>query len=392
MKKKILFISHDASRTGAPILLLNFLKWLRLNSDYPFMVLLKKDGELKAKFEELSEVFVFTPKSHKWIEILRNFSNHYGFPFPLDRFHQMRIKRLIKKHDIGLIYSNTGTNGNILHFLSELRCPIISHIHELDWAIHYYGIKGFNYVKQYTNKYIAASNAVKKNLITNHNIPEKLIEVEYEFIGNYFNTVDSSDYIKDKILNDLNIPNDVFVVCSSGTIDWRKGTDLFVQLAGKLRKNYPEQEIFFIWVGGERSGQFFNEISYDAVKLNLVPYIKFVGNIPNPLPYFSICHVFAMISREDPFPLVCLEAASIGKPIVCFDQAGGIQEFVKNDAGFVISYLDIDEMADRIIELKINENLRSRLGNQASNIVNNQYNVNAIAPKIIKIIENTMSY
>lgn len=391
MSRKILFISHDASRTGAPILLLHFLKWLRLNSDYPFMVLLKKDGELKTKFEELSDVFVFTPKSHKWIEILRNFANHYRCPFPLDRFHRMRIKRLIKKQDIGLIYSNTGTNGNILHFFSDLRCPVISHIHELDWAIHYYGLKGFNYVKQYTNNYIAASNAVKKNLITNHYIPEKLIEVEYEFIDNLFNTVKSSDYIKDKILNDLKIPKNGFVVCSSGTIDWRKGTDLFVQLAGKLRKNYPEQEIFFIWVGGEKTGQFFDQISYDAVKLKLEPYLKFVENKSNPLPYFSICHVFAMISREDPFPLVCLEAASIGKPIVCFDQAGGIQEFVKKDAGFVVSYLDIDEMADRIIELKNNEILRSKLGHQASYIVNNNYNVNSIAPNILKIIEKTKS-
>lgn len=389
MSRKILFISHDASRTGAPIVLLHFLKWLRSNSDYPFIVLLKKDGELKAKFEELSDVFVFTHKSHRWIEILRNFANHYCFQFPLDRFHQMRIKRLVKKQDIGLIYSNTGTNGNILHFFSDLGCPVISHIHELEWAIHYYGLKGFNYVKNYTNTYIAASNAVKKNLISNHYIPENLIEVEYEFIDNSYNTFNSSDYIKDNIFNDLKIPKDSFVVCSSGTIDWRKGTDLFVQLAGKLRKNYPEKKIYFIWVGGEKSGQFFNKISYDAAKLKIEPYIKFVGNKSNPLPYFSICHVFAMMSREDPFPLVCLEAASIGKPIVCFDQAGGIHEFVKKDAGFVVSYLDIDEMADRIIELKNNEILRSMLGHQASNIVNTYYDVNAIAPNILKIIEKT---
>ena len=42
---KILFISHDAGRTGAPLLLLNMLKWLKGNRDLSFEVLLMKDGE-----------------------------------------------------------------------------------------------------------------------------------------------------------------------------------------------------------------------------------------------------------------------------------------------------------------------------------------------------------
>ena len=57
--KKVLFISHDASRTGAPLVLLNFLKWFKVNTAIPFLVLLKIDGEMEPEFQELGPTFVW---------------------------------------------------------------------------------------------------------------------------------------------------------------------------------------------------------------------------------------------------------------------------------------------------------------------------------------------
>jgi len=49
--KKVLFIGHDASRTGAPLLLLELIKWLTGNSSVKPSVLLKHGGELEAEYE-----------------------------------------------------------------------------------------------------------------------------------------------------------------------------------------------------------------------------------------------------------------------------------------------------------------------------------------------------
>ena len=40
--------------------------------------------------------------------------------------------------------------------------------------------------------------------------------------------------------------------------------------------------------------------------------------------------------EEDPYTLVCLEAAALEKPYVCFEGAGGSPEFVEEDCGFVV--------------------------------------------------------
>ena len=42
---------------------------------------------------------------------------------------------------------------------------------------------------------------------------------------------------------------------------------------------------------------------------------------------YAAMDVFALTSREDPFPLVMLEAGGHGLPTVCFAGAGGAEEF-----------------------------------------------------------------
>jgi hypothetical protein len=38
---------------------------------------------------------------------------------------------------------------------------------------------------------------------------------------------------------------------------------------------------------------------------------------------------------------VCLEAAALGKPIICFGDAGGMPEFIEEVCELVVPYLDI---------------------------------------------------
>ena len=55
-KKTVLFISHEASRTGAPILLLTFLTWLKRHTEIPFEIILRQGGEITGDFEALAPV------------------------------------------------------------------------------------------------------------------------------------------------------------------------------------------------------------------------------------------------------------------------------------------------------------------------------------------------
>src|ERR1041384_4246003 len=54
-----LFIGHDASKTGAPTVLLHLLRWIKQNrSDYFFDLLLLTGGELETEFRKVCDVHV----------------------------------------------------------------------------------------------------------------------------------------------------------------------------------------------------------------------------------------------------------------------------------------------------------------------------------------------
>jgi len=349
------------------MLLLNFLRWLKANTDISFEILLGRGGELKRDFASLAPISVFYKDGqgpeiiHKH-NILRRITRRLGINDPASR-----IRRKLASSNIGLVYSNTSTNGNILQALSWLDCPVISHIHELSYSLDFRSDK-FNYVKERTAHFIACSQAVKDNLVNRYNISLDNISVIHEFISIPDENAISAHHL---LRRELKLPEDAFIVGSAGTRHLRKGPDLFMQLAHCMRSklNAP---IHFVWLGG---GAKFDD------------YVHFLETKSNPLDYFAGFDLFALTSREDPYPIACLEAASLGKPILCFDKAGGEPEFVEKDCGFVVPSLDVDAMAERVIELYKNRGLLLQLGQNAAQKVRSRHKLEDNAPKILAIIK-----
>ncbi|MDJ1482395.1 glycosyltransferase [Cytophagaceae bacterium YF14B1] len=381
-KKKILFVSHDASRTGAPLVLLHFLKWLKQNTDIAFVILLKRGGELQSEFEALAPTYIYSFPYQPIIglkgKIIANWNTYIGIPS-----YYNKLRRIISQHSIGLIYANSVGNGHILNFLSDLKCPVITHIHELAYGIYANGEENLKYVLKYTNHYIAVSKAVQNNLLASYTIPEINISLVYEFVPNQTTT----DITNNKLRSSLGIPEDAFIVGTSGTMDLRKGFDLFITLANIVHQKADKKDIYFIWIGGNLDNGHYEIVKMDAEKTGIKPFIRIPGAQKNPLDFFVMFDVFVLLSREDPFPLVCLENALLQKPIICFENGGGMPELVENDCGFVVPYLDINSIADKILYLKQNPAIKHTLGKNAQEKVSQRYELSICAPQIVDIIK-----
>ena len=53
----ILFVGHEATRTGAPTELLHFVRWFKKNGNRPFSILLGRGGELTTAFQEVADTW-----------------------------------------------------------------------------------------------------------------------------------------------------------------------------------------------------------------------------------------------------------------------------------------------------------------------------------------------
>jgi glycosyltransferase involved in cell wall biosynthesis len=290
--------------------------------------------------------------------------------------------------EYGLVYSNTITNGSLLESLAYLDCPVICHVHELEYCMKYLTAPGnTESIRRHTNHYVAVSEAVRKNIVKEMGVSDEKIELVHEFIPALPNL--KPDRVS-KARKCLGVPDNAIIVGASGTTDWRKGPDVFVQLASAVRRRMPERPIHFVWVGGEKSGPNFGALWYDVQHLALEDVVHFIGHQKHPLELFSLFDVFALTSREDPYPLVNLEAASLMKPIVCFDGSGGAPEFVEDDCGFVVPYLDVKTMAEKVAELVEKPELRQRMGQRGAQKVRERHNVDIAAPIVARLIGRLM--
>jgi glycosyltransferase involved in cell wall biosynthesis len=382
--RSILFIGHSAGLTGAPLVLLNFLKWLKNNSDIRFNILLREGGALEADFRSLGPVTVLATG----IRRLRGGRlERLGLRYFFDRMDARQLRHQFHVGEIGLIYSNTVTNGSALQALSILDCPVISHVHELEyWIQHYVGRASFDLVKQHSQQYIAVSEAVKRNLVENHGIAENQVEKVYEFINLAAAQAIDLRLAGVRVRHELNIPPQAFIVGASGTTTWWKGPDLFIELARLIHTQRSSLPVYFVWAGGSLRKTDFVKLQRKIAVLGLSQYVRFIGSRLDPLNYFAAFDVFALTSRSDSFPLVVLEAAALGKPIVCFDETGGAREFIGGDCGFVVPHLDVDAMAAAVLNLLDSPDLRARLSQNAQAKVQD-YDVAVAAPKIWNVIE-----
>jgi glycosyltransferase involved in cell wall biosynthesis len=101
--------------------------------------------------------------------------------------------------------------------------------------------------------------------------------------------------------------------------------------------------------------------------------------------------VFALTSREDPFPLVMLEAGACHVPTVCFARAGGGPEFVVDKPALVAPFLDVAGFALRLETLRRDRVLRVQLGDAAAHKVRSEHIVEMQGPKILASIERCLA-
>ena len=128
-------------------------------------------------------------------------------------------------------------------------------------------------------------------------------------------------------------------------------------------------------------------MGFDLERVSGSTNVRFTGSVANSIDYFSAMDVFVLASREDPFPLVVLEAAAQGVPTICFDAtAGGACEFVEDDSGIVVPYLDVAAMADAITTFGKSESTRLEAGRRAKEKVVAQHDIESGAARLTRIL------
>lgn len=352
-KLKLLFVSHDASLTGAPILLLHLLDLINKGKEYDIKVLIKVgEGTLISKFSEFGECIIWKKKDNR---LLKKIINRGLSKFSLQNEKEKYIQKIINESDI--VFSNTITNGDFFKaFNFPSRLKIISYIHELELATSFFtNPQDLNFVQKLTTHFLVPSKAVADHLNQNLKISFDKIDFLNYFIPEFSKRNDEKDYYKDE-----------FIIGIAGTLDWRKGADVFSILVSDFFRKYPDLNVKFIWKGVNQNTIEFKRISLEFQKLNIAEKVSLENASKQMDEFYNKIDVFLLLSKEDPYPLVVLEAASANKPCICFAGAGGAAEFVEDDAGDIVPYLDIGQLSNVIFKYYLDRDMLLNKGKNAN--------------------------
>lgn len=362
----IVFVGHDAGRTGAPLSLLRIVEWFANSTAHPRAVILRNGGPLEAEYAKYAAVHVWDqPYPAPWDprRLVNKVLRRLGLvDMALLSRHQASIVRGLSARNVGAIFNNTGLNGPILAALkSALDVPVVSRIPELEAYMRKNNVDGsVDRVLALSDHFVAVSQAVKDNLVRAHAVaPERITVIHGACAATRLPR--GAARLREK----LGIPENAFLVGGCGTLDWRKGIDLFIQVANHAARRPDFAGVYFCWIGAFVSESSSIELRREIELHALGARLFFLGEVPDTAPYLAELDLFLLTSREDPFPLVMLEAARQGVPIACFAGSGGATEFVDDTIGATVPMLDVSAMAQVVKDLRDAPGRRAELANGA---------------------------
>jgi glycosyltransferase involved in cell wall biosynthesis len=386
-KPRILFLMHSASQNGATILLLHFLRWLKATVDWEVEVLVQGSGPLLEEIRAVARTTVWRSPASLLPAILRHRMTGLR-----SRLEIHCLKALLADRRFDLIYANTFAVWPLVQALSNRAPALLWHIHELAYALRLtIGDQRVSEPFRAASRFIAVSNSVRNALSREFNVRDDSVDLVHGFVPVTYLDDEEQRVRRERIRKGLGWPADAFVVGGCGSLGWRKGTDLFLQIARAVSNMKGYEKVRFLWVGGGVEDREALEFTHDLRILGLQERCCRVPTTADVFDYYSAMDVLALTSREDPFPLVMLEAGSCSIPVVCFADSGGATEFVGDDAGLIAPYLDVAAFAAHLTRLKDQPALHERLGAAASAKVRTNNSIAVQAPKLVKIIEHCLT-
>lgn len=361
--KSILFIGHDANRAGAQYLLLHLLTYLRETGVRTGLVL-GAGGPLLADYERVTTVYqAFSSASAPTLSsrVLAKLRMGQSSRDPAAFDQLFALLPTIQAGQYSCIVSNTIANGRLLRGLEPLGLPFTMYVHELETSIQIYTRPDdLQYELTNVTHVFCGSEAVRQNLIQHHGLTIVNTSVLNSLIRTetLLTTLKAVD--QQPVRERLGIPAGAVVVGGCGNAEWRKGVDLFLLVAQQVLNSRPD--VYFIWVGVPDTGEETRRLHYDLDRMGIAHRVHLIPPGGDYLDYVACFDAFTLTSREDPYPLVILEAGLNHNPVLCFTESGGSPDFVGRDTGCLIPYLDVSAMADVLIRLGDEPDERARLG------------------------------
>lgn len=315
-----------------------------------------------------------TLKEPVWVPYLRNNSIPYVVRNiskynPFSNF--LLFREIFRNNQIDAVYTHFGFERFWAIFFGKLWGKVTiwnEHWHSLGRR---YGLVKRLFYRFFVDEFISVSKFITSTLPQNsrvHTIPNAVhVDVPKQL----------SQKEKSERRKQLAVPDDTKIVLMVAAFRREKRHMLALEVCECVLN--VRSDLIFIFLGdGELRGPFLDRVR----DLGLDRHVIAPGHVNNVEDYYAISDVSILTSYYEPFGYVVLEAMRYALPVVAFDTGGPAEVIRSGETGVLIRDGDVEEFAQRLLELIDNWQLRFDVGGRGRQAVEQEYSREAWIEKL----------
>ncbi len=285
-----------------------------------------------------------------------------------------RLARIIDRHSIDLVQAllyRANMMSALAARLSRRRPPVVGGQRSLTPMTGRKAALGARWTRRLTRRTVAVSEAVKRSMVAGEGVDAASIVV----IGN---GVDGErfrpgDRAAARRKLDLGLPAEALLVGCVGRLTDVKGFDHLLEALARGRREGAPLALAVVGDGPEREA-----LEALSRRLELTPYVRFLGRRKDVEAIYPALDVYVLSSLREGSPNVLIEAMACGCAAVATD-VGGVPEIVEPErSGLLIPPGDPQPLADALVRLAGDPELRRRLGAAARRRIEEELTIERI--------------
>ena len=364
MKTKVLQLVEGFNFGGAETKLLELVKHIDKDRFETTVISLGLGNEIEELFQQLDcRVMTFQRQKQVEFKLLRRLTK-----FIRDEKIDIVMTTLFYADVIGAMAGHKGGAKGVFSW-ETISSP--------KWLVPH-RFWSYRYAIRRADKVISVSKATAEWLVEKRKVsPDKVMIIPYGVNLEKFNSIVKSIHRRDIGVNEEDV-----VIGQVSRLNEQKGHTYLIDAAPALIAAVPNAK--FVLVG---DGPLRYEIEQKSAASGLQEHFVLLGfrqDVPELLPLFD---VFALPSLYEGLPNVVLEAMACSLPVVATPVDGTKEAVVDDETGFLVPVGDTAALAQKLLEVVSNQELKLKLGNAGRKRVEAEFSLEGQVNKFEELYE-----
>jgi glycosyltransferase involved in cell wall biosynthesis len=395
----LLVVGHDAALGGATLSLLEILERLDRGAFEPVVVLPSPGPFVEALRERgipcwwgpaqrwvyfRKAIGLSTALRRPWLLACHPFVCTF-LSFLTMPLRMALLMALAKRHEVGLVYTNTVTTMDGALLARLIGVPHVWHLRETVAGNPHLAFPGPvswlpRFVLDRSDRVIVNSEWLRKQLFGN--ATDGKVRVVH-------NGVDiDADPMPAGLPEQLPIPPGAKVTAICGRVHETKGVGVYLRAVAALAGAFPEVHHLII---GDGPPAYVRTLRNEVHRLGLERRVHFLGHRRDVAALLSGVDILVSASIHESFGRTLIEAMARGKPVIATRSGGPEEIVVDGESGFLVDVGDAAAIAERMSRLLANHGLAAAMASAARRRVEESFALQATVAQTAKVLSEALA-